>query len=60
MLESLKRLAWRSPESWSLALSGLAWVARAARAASAAGPGSGRTPYTYSPILLAMRSRSMP
>jgi len=38
MLASLKRLAWRSPESWSLALSGLAWVWLAARSASAADP----------------------
>ena len=41
MLASLKRLAWRSPESWSLALSGLAWVWLAARAVSAANPASG-------------------
>lgn len=41
MLASLKRLAWRSPESWSLALSGLAWVWLAARTASAADPASG-------------------
>jgi predicted metal-binding membrane protein len=41
LLASLKRLTWRSPESWSLALSALAWVWLAARAASAADPAFG-------------------